>query len=1493
MIANAPAAPGRRRYAAWRSPSVVRHLLLAAASYVPLLLTARGRVVADTKTYLYLDPGRLLERAASMWDPNVGLGTVTHQNIGYLFPMGPWFWVFEQLGAPDWVAQRLWLATIMFAAGAGVLFLLRTLGWGEDPVPDGSAPAARAPSTSSPRGGAWGVLTAVTGGGALAAAAVYMLSPYVLSYGTRLSVLLLPWAGLPWLIGLTSRALHTGSWRHPALFAIVVTTVGGVNATALILAGLGPVLWIPFAIWVQRKVTVRKALVAAAKIGVLTIGSSLWWMSGLAAQGGYGIDVLRYSETVATVSHTSTAPEVLRGLGYWFFYGGEKSGPWIPASSSYMQSPWVLIAGFAVPGLAFLAALVTRWRDRAFFVALVALGTVVAVGAHPFGSPSPIGSVFKRFATSSTAGLAMRSTPRAVPLIVLGVAVLLAAGLAGLARPRPRVAAVASLVVVGLAATGLAPVWTGDALGENLMRDEDVPAYWREAAAHLDRRGTATRVLEVPGSDFASYRWGTTIDPVLPGLMDRPYVARELIPYGSPASADLLNALDRRIQDDVLEPDALAPLARRLGVGDVVVRSDLAHEDYRVPRPRALWSRFDPLPDGLGEPVGFGPAVPNLAPRFPLQDEVEEAIPPGTPHPPPVAAFPVEDPLPILRTAGAQAPLLLAGDGEGVIQAAAAGLLDGGAPVLYSAATADDPQLRERLLGAGADLVLTDTNRKRGRRWSTVWENTGYTEPAGSEPLQRDISDNRLPVFPEAGDDAFTTVEQRGVKEVKASRYGNPVTFTPEDRPAHALDGDLATSWTVGDFSPVIGERIVVELEEPVSTDEIELVQPLSGPRDRYITAVEVVLDGDSIGTFQLEEASRTAKGQALDIGRRRFSTLEVIVAEDNVGELQRYGDASPVGFAEIGVGDVRVEEVVRLPSDLLAAVGERSADHDLTVLLERERGHVVRSPRPDEEPALARGFELPTGRRFTLTGDARISGLADDPLVDRLLGIPGADEGGITVDTSSSLRGNLAARGSAALDGDLSTVWRTEFGAFNQVGAFLEVELATPVVVDGLDLALLADGKHSVPTRLRIEGGGETRTVELPAVADDEAGSTVPVPVRFDPMTTTELRVVVEAIRPVESIEYYSEAPGVLPIGIAELGIPGVRRPDPPASLPSPCRDDLLVLDGRPVGLRVSGSTADAVTRGALSVEPCGEAAGPVPAAPGDHVLQAARGDDTGLDIDRLVLRSEAAGPGPGTSRSAAPALETLRSGRTSLDVQVSGAVEPFWLVLGQSHNPGWTAQVEGRGGLGEPELVDGFANGWYIDPEGQQDLAINLEWAPQRQVRTALVGSALFLSLCLGIVAWGWRARRGTVAAATAPDAAHGLPALSSPWWWGGARLGRGAALLVTVLCGAVAGLVVSPPAGVVVAAAVGTSMALQLAGRDGRLVVSAGAVAAYAAAVGLILGRELWRGSLGADFSWPTFFPTSHLLALVAVSLLAADVLISLVVARRRPGRRSTQP
>ena len=97
---------------------------LAAIAYIPLLLGAAGRLNADTKQYLYLDPGGLMERARSLWDTSVGGGAVTHQTIGYLWPMGPFYWLGDALGLPDWATQRLWIGSIELFAALGALAAL-------------------------------------------------------------------------------------------------------------------------------------------------------------------------------------------------------------------------------------------------------------------------------------------------------------------------------------------------------------------------------------------------------------------------------------------------------------------------------------------------------------------------------------------------------------------------------------------------------------------------------------------------------------------------------------------------------------------------------------------------------------------------------------------------------------------------------------------------------------------------------------------------------------------------------------------------------------------------------------------------------------------------------------------------------------------------------------------------------------------------------------------------------------------------------------------------------------------------------------------------------------------------------------------------------------------------------------------------------------------------------------------------------------------------
>ncbi len=377
-----------------------------------------------------------------------------------------------------------------------------------------------------------------------------------------------------------------------------MATIGSVNATSLILVGLAPILYLVHEAAVSRSHGVRTTLAVGARIGATTVVCSLWWAAGLVAQAGFSLPVTRYTETYEVIANASSAPEVLRGLGYWFFYGTDEYGPWIQPSVEYTNRVWLLSLSFGLPALALLIAAVVRWSHRSFFVLLIAAGGLVSVAGHPFDDPSLLGRIFSDV-TRTDAGLALRSTPRAVPLVVLGTAVFLGAGVHAAAEWRPRWRRAIGIAAAALVVANLPAVWTLDMVEANLHFPEELPDYWQQAAADLDAAGDATRVLELPGTDFTSYRWGNTVDPILPGMIERPSVARELVPFGSGPSAALLDALDRGLQEGTFDPDVLAPISRLMGVGDVVYRADLAYERYRTPRPQLTWDLLRRAP-GLG-----------------------------------------------------------------------------------------------------------------------------------------------------------------------------------------------------------------------------------------------------------------------------------------------------------------------------------------------------------------------------------------------------------------------------------------------------------------------------------------------------------------------------------------------------------------------------------------------------------------------------------------------------------------------------------------------------------------------------------------------------------------------------------------------------------------------------------------------------------------------------------------------------------------------------
>jgi arabinofuranan 3-O-arabinosyltransferase len=527
---------------------------------------------------------------------------------------------------------------------------------------------------------------------------------------------------------------------------------------------------------------------------------------------------------------------------------------------------------------------------------------------------------------------------------------------------------------------------------------------------------------------------------------------------------------------------------------------------------------------------------------------------------------------------------------------------------------------------------------------------------------------------------------------------------------------------------------------------------------------------------------------------------------------------------------------------------------------------------------------------------------------------------------SSGRLPGDIEDRASSTLDGNPSTVWSPGLGP--QAGNWLEYDLAHPLTFDQLSMAIVADGRHSVPTSVTVSADGQSRTVALPAVADtNKVWATQTETVRFPALSGSHVRVTFDSVRAVHDLDYYSDKQIDLPIGVAELAIPGMPQGRPaPATLPGTCRSDLLGIDGTPVPVAVTGSLATASSLGQLQLRGCGSAAGGVTLGAGPHELDTRAGFSSGVDVDvdALVLDSAPGGgalaPGASgrtlpTQSGPAPSVTVRQLSTTSASVVVHHPTGAFWVVLGESTNAGWHATVAGKD-LGTPQVVDGYANGWLVTPGSSgQDMVITFTWQPQRFVDVGIVASAVAIMTCIGLACWppGRRVlrrrraapseaaavavtalagpvdrkpRAGTVAtSAVATSAVDETPVLGAPWRSAGSRPRWAVVAVSSVVAGAIASVVITPLAGVPVALA--TMMAL--VARHARLLLAIAAVGLLVAVDAMVTAAQGEFHYL-AEFGWPTHFGTANTLAWLAVAALAADGLVQ--VLRMRSGQPQSQ-
>ncbi|HQR78875.1 MAG TPA: alpha-(1-_3)-arabinofuranosyltransferase [Actinomycetota bacterium] len=832
----------------WRARVVAVCVALVALAF----LQDPGRIAADTKLDLTVNPWGFLGRALHLWDPEGFFGQLQNQAYGYLWPMGPFFGLGQTLGLPDWVVQRLWWALILVAAFLGMYALASALrigsGW--------------------PR---------------ILAGLAYALAVRPQTGLGAVSVEVWPMALAPWvLVPLVRGAVRGNIARAAALSALAVLLAGGVNAVAA-----GAVL--PLALWwlLTLEPGPRRRGLLGWWCG-LTLLAILWWLIPLVVLGRYSPPFLDWIESASFTTSITDPTTVLRGADHWVAYLGTASA-W---KAGWMLATYpVFVVATAIVAAAGVAGLAMRSLPHRGFLVGGAVAGVVLVGLGHTGVMSGLGSDQLQ-AFLDAAGAPLRNVHKFD--LVLRIPLILAfCHLLGTLWPTGSGPRWRTLLTAGLVAA-LAITWWPAVSGQ-LVRGRTYVAvadHWRETAEWLNTQAEPGRALIVPGASFGQYVWGRTQDEPLQAFGGYPWGIRDAVPLSSAGNIRMLDAVEARLEAG--RPSAgLAQYLDRMGVRYLVVRNDLAPA-AQAPPPIRVHQALDGSM-GLTRVAWFGPIVERPYGKEVLIDEGMRVSYPAVEIYEVTASNAAPDPRVVLRPA--DSTMAVDGAPEAALSLADTGAL--GNRVLVLAGDPDAANL------AAATGVVTDTDRRREITFGYMRDNESTTMTEAQEYQQsRAVHDYR--VFGAEG----TTVATPGLTFDASSSPADTDATWRQPRgasPAAAMDGAMDTYWRPG----ALDERQSfweVTYDEPIELgDTVDLALLNRGTKSDTTIPLEITTDN---GTTTVDARDR-ATWQSVPVAAGPTRSVRVAVPDTfrapllGIREIRLPGEAvSTLGLPRGESGD-------------------------------------------------------------------------------------------------------------------------------------------------------------------------------------------------------------------------------------------------------------------------------------------------------------------------------------------------------------------------------------------------------------------------------------------------------------------------------------------------------------------------------------------------------------------------------------------------------------